>query len=276
MPETERISPRVTWFDAIGSTNAVAVSAVNEDAQREPGAPAAFPHLSVFVTENQTAGRGRRDREWVTPPGVALAASVVVSVRDARGLPLPADAQGWFPLIAGLAMTRAIRAQLAAPDQATLKWPNDVLISDKKVCGILAEMTASGDVVIGTGVNLLQTADQLPVPTATSLTLAGVNADRSSLDVVLAAYLTELNASLTAFAAAGGDPISADLLDEVSAICSTLGESVRVDLPNADSPTGVATGLDRQGRLVVERSNGEQLVVAAGDVTHLRVLMGNA
>ncbi|MFT6535093.1 MAG: BirA family biotin operon repressor/biotin-[acetyl-CoA-carboxylase] ligase, partial [Alpinimonas sp.] len=85
----------------------------------------------------------------------------------------------WYPLLAGLAMTRACASVLAVPSVVTLKWPNDVLVNHKKVSGILTELvsTATGPaVIIGAGVNLTLRADQLPTPTSTSLALAGLSA----------------------------------------------------------------------------------------------------
>jgi BirA family biotin operon repressor/biotin-[acetyl-CoA-carboxylase] ligase len=193
---------------------------------------------------------------------------------------------GWYPLLAGLAMTRACASVLDDPAAATLKWPNDVLLNHKKVSGILTElvMTPTGPaLVIGAGVNLTLTVDQLPTPTSTSLALAGVahfpgdSAPAILLDTVLASYLTELRRLTTVFTAAEGNAESSGLRAQVAASCDTIGRSVRVELPSGLSPVGTAVGLDAQGCLVVDLGpDSPPLVVAAGDVTHLRVIIKDA
>ena len=159
-PLTAAISPRVQVVESTDSTNADVVRHVTE-------APADWPHLSLLLTNDQRAGRGRLDRTWVTPPGTALAVSVLVDVTG-----LPAAARGWIPLIAGAAMTRAIGAQLTGSiHTAILKWPNDVLLDGQKVCGILAEVVPGRPdaVVVGAGVNTRMPRPDLPVTTAMGL-----------------------------------------------------------------------------------------------------------
>ncbi len=212
--------------------------------------------LSALVTTNQTAGRGRLGRTWVAPPGSALAVSVFV--RADRGL-------GWLPLLAGLAMTRAVRALLPG-EPVALKWPNDVLVDDFKVCGILGEVVPGG-AVIGAGLNLTMTADELPVPTATSLVLRGADAE-GLVDRALTAYLDAFERAWREFEGAGFDA-EAGLRSAVSAACGTVGRDVRVELPDASTEVGVATGIDDQGRLLV-RLGDEVRAIAAGDVTHVR------
>ncbi|HCM49247.1 MAG TPA: biotin--[acetyl-CoA-carboxylase] ligase, partial [Microbacterium sp.] len=119
-PRAAIIAGRLDVVPYTGSTNADLLAAVAVE-------PDAYPHLSVLVTDDQRAGRGRLDRTWTAPAGAALAISVLVRVSG-----IPADQRGWVPLIAGAAMTRALRGQFA-PDAAEggprvgLKWPNDVL-----------------------------------------------------------------------------------------------------------------------------------------------------
>jgi len=220
----------------------------------------ALPGFSVVVTDSQTAGRGRLGRVWTTPRRSALAASVLV--RPAS----PVESWGWLPLLAGVAMTRAITG---AGARAELKWPNDVLIGGRKVCGILAELLpdASG-VIIGSGVNLSQSEDELPVPTATSLLIEEAD---TAIDPLLAGYLGELRALLAAFDAADGNAGRSGLQAAVRAACDTIGRSVRVILPSGQEFVGEATDIDEGGRLVVQSATtAQRLAVAAGDVTHLR------
>jgi BirA family biotin operon repressor/biotin-[acetyl-CoA-carboxylase] ligase len=190
--------------------------------------------------------------------------AVSVLLRPARSGLLGADAKGWIPLLAGLAMTRAL-AQLGA--RTELKWPNDVLIAGRKVCGILAEAQPGDVVIVGSGVNLTLTEEQLPVPNATSMLIANAETDA---DTVLAGYLAELLALYSRFAESGGDSERSRLRESVSKACSTLGRRVRIELPAGEELVGVADQLDPTGRLVVVGSDGRRTSVSSGDVTHLR------
>ena len=243
-----------------GSTN-------DELVRRATGTDAAnWPDLSVIATGNQTNGRGRLGRTWVSPAGKSLAISVLLRPRTPTGDALPMESLGWIPLMAGLAMTRAVRS--AVPEGAALKWPNDVLIDGRKVCGILSELLPdTSGVVIGAGLNLTLEADELPVDTATSLSIAG--ARDTDPDLLLSSYLRELDALYTSFLAFSGDAVGCGLQQDVAESCETVGRSVRVELPSGDTLLGTATGIDADGRLLVETNTGVS-AVAAGDVTHLR------
>jgi BirA family biotin operon repressor/biotin-[acetyl-CoA-carboxylase] ligase len=262
LSHTRNISPRALWLDEIGSTN-------TELARLVAAEPVdAWPHLSVLATANQTAGKGRLGRIWTAPPGGSLAASVLV--RPGRGRAFNPEGYGWLPLIAGAAMSAALADLVPSSANVELKWPNDVQINGLKVCGILTELLPDGSVIIGSGVNMALTAEQLPTPTSTSLALVGAFV---SADEVLCAYLGELEPLLAELAHAGGVAADTSIPGFVSRRCNTIGQSVRVELPSGQSPVGTATGLDSRGCLLVETSTGESLAVAAGDVTHLRVIM---
>ncbi len=256
-PRAAAVSPRLQVVETADSTNAAVLAAAAED-------PAGWPHLATLVTTDQRAGRGRLDRTWVTPPGTALAVSVLVRVPS-----LPAVARGWIPLIAGAAMTRAVLAQLAGTGHtAALKWPNDVLVDGAKVCGILAEVVPADPVavVIGAGVNTRMTRGDLPVATATSFAALGLECDD---DRLLADYLTALDEQLTALAGARGDAAAAGVLGEVEALCATVGAEVDVSLPDGSHLHGRAQRIDPDGRLVVIVGSDE-VAVSAGDVIHVR------
>jgi BirA family biotin operon repressor/biotin-[acetyl-CoA-carboxylase] ligase len=227
---------------------------------RERAADAvAWPHLSVLLTDSQTAGRGRLDRTWSTPPGSALAVSVLL-----RELPAEAAAWGWIPLAAGMAMTDAIAAQLPE-HEVGLKWPNDVLVDGRKICGILAEVTG-GAVIVGTGVNTAMTVQQLPVPTATSFVALGVDVD---VDRLVSDYLTGLG-SAVAQLAGSGDAVASGLHGEVTARCLTLGQTVNVSMPDGSTLRGRAARLAADGRLVIDDGSAEHEVLS-GDVVHVRL-----
>lgn len=225
-----------------------------------------LPDFATLVTANQTAGKGRLGRTWVAPAGSALAISVLVRPRVPGGEPLEVDRYGWLPLAAGLAMADAVAA--SGVRGAAVKWPNDVLIRERKVCGVLAELIPGG-VVIGAGVNTAMTADELPVPTATSLAVE--NAWNGDHDALVAGYLSSLRALVADYLRAGGDADASGLHERVTEACDTLGRMVRVDLPDGTQRVGLAASIDRSGRLVVrDRSDGKEFPVAAGDVVHVR------
>jgi BirA family biotin operon repressor/biotin-[acetyl-CoA-carboxylase] ligase len=253
----------MTILDSTGSTNDVLAASA---------AASTLPNFSAVLTLDQTAGRGRLGRVWVAPPGKTVALSVLVRPILPAGEPLSPQHFGWLPLMAGVAMAESIDA-LVGDGRTGLKWPNDVQIDGRKVCGILAELLESGDsVIIGSGINLDLTEDELPVPTATSFALAGVALTGDGLvDAVVAGYLSRLSLLLDEFLRVGADPGASGILEQVSERCSSLGREVRVELPGAADVLGVATSIDTSGRLVVRRtSDGVEQAVAAGDVTHLR------
>ncbi|WP_194397772.1 biotin--[acetyl-CoA-carboxylase] ligase [Microbacterium atlanticum] len=257
-PLAAAISPRVQVVESTDSTNADVVRHVAE-------APAEWPHLSLLLTEDQRAGRGRLDRTWVTPPGTALAVSVVI---DASGLPTPS--RGWIPLVAGAAMTRAIRSQLPGDvHTAALKWPNDVLLDGAKVCGILAEVVPGHPeiVVVGAGVNTRMPRPDLPVATATSFAAHGLTCDE---DRLLADYLRDLDEQLGALVAADGDAAASGVLGGIESLCATLGSDVAVSLPDGQTLWGRGSRLDPDGRLVIVQDDEYESVVSAGDVVHVR------
>ena len=172
---------------------------------------------------------------------------------------------------------------------ATLKWPNDVLVEGRKISGILAEMTsvpAAGDfqvrlpaIVVGVGINVSLTEEQLPVPHATSLAIAGVPFDRDVVAQRVLEALARRHQQWRECEKGSGSSISDELMETYTQACSTLGADVRVVLPGEDVRTGRAVRVDREGRLVVvphhtDTDSGGEFAVAAGDVTHVRGVGG--
>jgi BirA family transcriptional regulator, biotin operon repressor / biotin---[acetyl-CoA-carboxylase] ligase len=238
----------VQVLESSPSTNAEVAAAARDGA----------PEGLVVVAEEQTAGRGRRDRTWTTPLRAGLTFSVLL--RPA----FPTAGWGWLPLLAGLAVATPLTT-LSELD-VRLKWPNDVLVGDRKVGGILAEVVA-GAVVVGIGLNVSLRADELPVPTATSLALAGsAVVDR---EPVLRAVLRDLERRYADLTRAAGDAGASGLAADYRGVCATLGRDVRVELPGAQVLEGRAVDVDADGRLVLEAA-GRRRTVAAGDVVHLR------
>ena len=213
----------------------------------------------VIAAETQTAGRGRQGRSWHSEPGSALMFSLLVRPRS-----VAQSCLGWLPLLAGVATASAVRS--VAGVRACLKWPNDVLIDDGKLAGILAER--SGDaVVVGIGLNVLGRPDSLPVPTATSLELHGArDTDRAEL---LGEILGQFERWYLGWADVGGDADSSGLRARYLRLCRTIGKQVNVALPGGRTLSGVATDVDPAGQLIVESGTGP-VAVAAGDVIHVR------
>ena len=279
LPASRREVPMLLWRDSVGSTNTELVRLA---------ADPELPAFSALITTDQTAGRGRLDRAWVAPAGTALAVSVLVrapSGSDGRSVTTGAPAQptareglGWLPLAAGAAMYDAVSGVLPRSVRVGLKWPNDIQLDGRKVCGILSELVppAQGSqgtaVVIGAGLNLTMTAEQLPVPTATSLALAGADPTDATglIDRVLAAYLRLLTAWVTELWRTGGDADRSGLRATVLERCSTIGREVRVELPGGARLLGRAVGIDPLGRLEVSDDADQVSAVAAGDIIHLR------
>ncbi|PRY01434.1 biotin--[acetyl-CoA-carboxylase] ligase [Allonocardiopsis opalescens] len=214
---------------------------------------------SVLVAEEQTRGRGRLDRGWVAPPRAALMLSVLV-----RPAAVPPERRGWLPLLAGVAMVRALRR--VAEVRAVLKWPNDIMLNGRKLAGILAEQSA-GAVVIGLGLNVHTRAEELPAPTATSL--AAESAPVTDRDPLLRAYLRAFAELYLPLRAVDGDAELSGLLAEYRELCDTIGREVRVMLPGGGELTGTAAEVDTTGRLVVRGPSGER-ALSAGDVVHVR------
>ncbi|MFE3651187.1 biotin--[acetyl-CoA-carboxylase] ligase [Streptomyces sp. NPDC059152] len=218
---------------------------------------------AVLVAEEQSAGRGRLDRRWSAPPRSGLFLSVYLTPT------VPPARWGWLPLLTGVATATAI-ARSAGVDTA-LKWPNDLLVTvdgdERKTGGILAERAGDG-VVVGIGLNVSLTADELPVATAGSLALAG--AHHTDRDPLLRAVLRSLEDWYGAWQTTQGDPALCRLQEAYAAGCATLGRNVRADLPGDRSIEGEAVALDADGRLVLATPDGTRQAVDAGDIVHLR------
>jgi BirA family transcriptional regulator, biotin operon repressor / biotin---[acetyl-CoA-carboxylase] ligase len=241
---------RVEVVGSTGSTNADAAA----------WAAAGEPDGAVLVALHQTAGRGRFDRRWEAPPGAAVATSALV--RTDR----PMIDWTWLPLVTGVAVLRGIRAVAPGCDLG-LKWPNDVLVvggeAPGKVCGILCERhegSGGAAAVIGFGINTSLTRGQLPVPTATSLALAGF--DLEPLDVV-ASVLRELDDLLAVWQDRG------HVREAYTAACGSIGADLRVQVSPTEQVSGVGDSIDPAGRLVVRTVDGLR-AFSAGDVVHRR------
>jgi BirA family transcriptional regulator, biotin operon repressor / biotin---[acetyl-CoA-carboxylase] ligase len=245
----------VRVVDEAGSTNFDLV------AQARNGAPSG----SVLIANFQSAGRGRQGRTWSAPPGTGVALSVLLHPVDVEPV-----RWGWLPLLAGLGVAEGLQRYPGVP--VWLKWPNDVLIGDGKVAGILAERIDSPRgpaVVIGIGINVHSKAGDLPVPSATSLALqvsdAALGGPLSRTEVVRSC-LTALGERYLSWQRGATDE---ELANSYRALSATIGRRVRIELVGGRPMEGVATGVDSGGRLVV-RTDSRVQIVSAGDVIHLR------
>ena len=247
---------QVDVVQSTGSTNSDLV-ALAAEGKADEGA--------VLVAEEQTAARGRLDRQWTAPARSGLFFSVLL-----RPTEVPVARWGWLPLLTGVAVATGL-ARAAGVDTA-LKWPNDLLVTvggeERKAGGILAERAGDG-VVIGVGVNVTLRAQELPVPRAGSLALAGaVSTDR---DPLLRGVLRALEDWYGRWRSAEGDPAVSGLQEAYAAGCATLGRVVRAELPGDRSLVGEAVAVDGDGRLVLATEAGVQEPVGAGDIVHLRL-----
>lgn len=259
---------RVEVLDRVGSTNRELIARLRAE-------PNAWPSPSMLVADHQDDGQGRAGRTWQTPPRAALTLSFALQPDG------PISSFGWIPLLAGLGAVTALRATAGVP--ASLKWPNDLMVPApdgadlagwgrvRKVGGILSELveTSAGRVVVvGIGVNVSQAPDELPVPSGTSLALAGAReVDR---EIALVALVVALDELMVRWREHDGDVHAAGLAAEVASVCSTLATRVRVELPGGDEVTGTATRLSPDGALVVVDDTGTERHVRAGDVRHTR------
>jgi BirA family biotin operon repressor/biotin-[acetyl-CoA-carboxylase] ligase len=241
-------------FESIDSTNSYleeqSAAAANE-----------WPDFSVVVADAQTSGQGRMGRGWVSPEGRSLSLSVLLRT---------VHAPGWLSPVAALSLVSTIRS-LGLSDAIGLKWPNDVLVTGRKLAGILVRATNAGDYVVGLGVNLRPISEFSE--SAISLEEIGYEA---TIDEFLASLLASLRARYLRMLIEPQQFVQ-DTRSEYSSECLTIGRSVRVELPDEQQIFGLANGIDDAGRLLVSIENqfgesSETLALAAGDVWHLRNL----
>jgi len=240
--------PQYARIDRVASTGST-----NADLLADAAAPA----WTALIAAQQTAGRGRLGRPWASPAGTQVILSVLL-----RPTVADLDHVGTIPLATGLAVLDAVRS--VAGDGTELKWPNDVLFRGKKLCGILAEAAGLPDdprIVVGLGLNVSLTREQLPVEHATSLALEGVDV---TVDDLTVRVLEALHRRLTQWAT--GDR---SLMADYRRACITIGKSVRVESATGDL-FGTVDGVANDGRLDLIDTDGRRHLIAAGDVTHLR------
>ncbi len=215
---------------------------------------------TVF-SSHQTSGRGRLGRQWHTVPGESLAASCLLPA------PPPGVAPSWLSLLAGVCAKRVVGA-IGAPN-VSVKWPNDVLMGQAKLAGILSEVAADGRIVVGMGLNVLSSTGAHSVSGAISLSELGVNISDLKQQVVepwVSAMLDLLDEAL----ALPVSTVHAQWRALVESHLDTLGRTVRVQRSSTEEVTALARGLADDGGLVVALDgSGEEIVIHSGDVFHI-------
>ena len=248
--ETELIGRNIIYFDSIDSTNMYIKR--EADAGLEDG--------TVVIADEQTAGRGRLGRGWVSSRGKGIWMSVLL-----RPQIDPSDASK-LTLAAACAVCRGIRTVCGL--EAAIKWPNDIVIGGKKVCGILTEMNAEMDginyLVVGIGINANLEADDFGEELkqlATSLRIElGNNIERKYL---AAAVINELDKIYGSFVRSGN---IADIMPEYRESSAVIGKQVRL-LQKGSELIGKAVGINEDGQLIIELEDGTRKEVMSGEVS---------
>jgi len=237
--EPRQIAPGVYWIDQTPSTQDLAT-----------GSEHVRKHGDVIATDNQTAGRGRLDRTWDTPPGTAAAMSIVLRPH------VEPQRMSMMTLVVADALVRWFR-ELDVP--AAVKWPNDVLDADgKKLCGILAQwLPETNAVVVGVGTNLRFTGGPRHERAGA---LADYDVDIAAQEFVIAARRRLLDAVERFIAQSEAKSFEATM--------STIGQRVKAIMPDGKNIIGTAVGLGQTGSLLIQGETIEEIFAA--DIVHLR------
>lgn len=233
------VDPDLVFLESIDSTNLELARLLGGEAK---------PDLFALVAAQQTSGRGRLERTWVSEPETSISLSMLLR-------PTQNIEQGLIPLFVGSCVASALEVITGA--QAKVKWPNDVLIAGKKVCGVLSELTDFG-VIAGVGINVERQAG------APETACAVADFTKATFDEVLAEVLAQLRQGWISWLGQGNH----FALDKIRSSSLTIGLDVRAILPGGEEITGTALGIEPDGRL---RIQGNDLhLVSAADVWHLR------
>jgi BirA family biotin operon repressor/biotin-[acetyl-CoA-carboxylase] ligase len=206
----------------------------------------------VLVANYQSDGKGRLDREFIAAPSAALLFSLYKKVTR------PRDEWNFIALLTALSITEAL-TDLDRNITLSIKWPNDILVNDKKVAGLLCQGENDG-VIVGVGLNVGMQETELPVPTATSLYLEKFSQlDRNE---ILKRILRSFNENFEAWHEQG----SAPFISQYENLCSSLNRDIQIIWPAGDSQATQATGISIRGELILN----DGVLVNSADVLHLR------
>ncbi|MDP9728158.1 biotin--[acetyl-CoA-carboxylase] ligase [Alicyclobacillus tolerans] len=240
---------QVTHRSRVHSTNTIASELLSQGA----------PHGTAVTADEQSGGRGRRGRSWISPFG-GLWMSLLLT------RPLPLHRAGEITLLAGVATARALEHTFGLP--ARIKWPNDILLHQKKICGILAEIRADGEnvhsVILGIGMNVnLTENDILPELRNKASSLQMETGQRFSRAEVMGAILNEFNPMYTELVENGGG--FAKVQEEWLSLCAHLGDWIEVQL-GTERKRGLCLSIDRNGVLLMKMDNGQEIRVPSGEI----------
>ena len=234
---------RVSVVDVTGSTQTDLAASVHSNTANDG---------EVLFANYQSAGRGRLGREFIAAPSSALLFSLYKKVKRPRA------EWNFLALLASLSISEAL-THIDASQETKVKWPNDILLNEKKIAGLLSQATADG-VIIGVGLNVSMRDDELPVQTASSLLLEGfTEVDRTKIAKRIL-QVFEKNFSLWEMQG------SAPFILSYERLCSSLHQQIQIILPSGDSKAAVATGISSLGELLL--SDGT--LVNSADIVHLR------
>jgi BirA family biotin operon repressor/biotin-[acetyl-CoA-carboxylase] ligase len=245
--DKKRISEAISRYWRV---SVVEVTGSTQDDLYQLASSASAQAKTVLVSEYQSAGRGRLDRTFTAAAGSALTFSLYIEPEA------PKEEWSFLTLLAGVSVHEALNA-LDPNARVGVKWPNDLLIHDKKCAGMIAQATKKG-VVLGIGINVGMSQEELPVDGATSLALEGF----SQLDrnLILASIINHFEINLQMWDAGNS------YLQQYRDASVTIGRDVEVTLPGGETIDSRAVDINDEGALILE--NGREITV--GDVVHLR------
>jgi BirA family biotin operon repressor/biotin-[acetyl-CoA-carboxylase] ligase len=245
--DKKRISQEISRYWRV---SVVEVTGSTQDDLFELASSATALPKTILASEFQSSGRGRLDRTFEAAPHSALTFSIYIEPKVDK------DEWSFLTLLAGLSVHEALHS-LDPQTVVGVKWPNDLLIGEKKFVGMIAQATAKG-VVIGIGINVGMTSEELPVANATSLAIEGFSVlDRN---IILASIINHFEINLEMW------ENDQSFLAQYRSASVTLGREVEVTLPGGEIVASRAIDISNAGGLVLE--NGREITV--GDVVHLR------
>lgn len=242
------MKPNVVYFEEIGSTN--------EEARKL--AFAGYPQGTLVIADSQTGGKGRRGRNWHTPKGSSIAMSLIVKPE------LEAEYASMLTLVQAMAVAQAIEEMCGL--KAQIKWPNDILVNEKKVCGILTEMNMEGTkisfIIIGTGINVNQESfpeEISDIATSLKKESGNVHSREKLVECICKLFNKYFGMFMDSKDLSG-------ILEEYNSRLISAGRMVKVLDPKEEF-VGQALGINASGELLVKKESGEVVNVYAGEVS---------